>query len=417
MGVVERVKKGWNAFLNKDPTNDYNYGAFGMASTTRPDRFHFRYMSNKSIISAIYTRIAMDVASIEISHVRLDQNGRYLEQTNSGLNSCLHLEANIDQTSVAFKQDLVMTLFEEGVIAVVPVDTKYNPLKTDAYDILTLRVGVIKQWYPRHIRVNLYNDRTGKHEELTLPKEMVAIIENPLYSVMNDTNSTLIRLRDKLALLDVSDSRANSGKLDLIIQLPYTVRTESRQKQAEARRKNIEAQLIDSPYGIAYTDGTERITQLNRPAENNLLMQVNNLKAELYSQLGLSEDVFKGLADEAAMINYYTRTIEPIVNAITEEFKRKFLTKTARTQGQSVEYYRNPFGLVPVSSIAEIADKFTRNEILSSNEVRQIIGYKPVPDSKADELRNKNIPQSDLSNIVVTDKNPETVSYDEGSNV
>lgn len=415
----ERIKKGWNAFLNKE-SNGTGFRNYGEAYSFRPDRPRFYLANERTTIAAIYNRLAVDVASIDLQHVRLDSNGRYTEPVASGLNNCLTIEANIDQTARSFKQDIAMTLFEKGVAAVVPVDTKYNPLKTDGYDIISMRVGEITQWYPSHVRVNLYNDRTGRHEEVTLPKVMVAIVENPLYSVMNEPNSTLNRLNRKLTLLDDIDARNSARKLDLIIQLPYVIKTEARAQQAEARRKAIEAQLTGSEYGIAYTDGTERITQLNRPVENNLLAQIGELKTELYSQLGLTEDVFKGVAGEEAMLNYYTRTIEPIIAAIAEEFKRKFLTKTGRSQGQSVEYYRDPFTLVPVAKIADIADKFTRNEILSSNEVRQIIGYKPVPDTKADELRNKNMPvsaQPDTQPAAVQDTYPEAQSNGTGHDI
>lgn len=416
---IERIKNGWNAFSSQESTNSYALN-LGPSYSYRPDRVSYSVSNEKSVIDSIYNRLAIDVASIEMQHVKLDQNGRYLEQVNSGLNNCLTLEANIDQSSRAFRQDAAMTLFEKGCIAIVPVDTKLNPMRTDSYDILSMRVGEIIEWYPRHVKISLYNDRAGRREEITMPKSIVGIIENPLYSIMNEPNSTLKRLIRKLSLLDVTDERNSSGKLDLIIQLPYVIKSDARQKQAEARRQAIEGQLVNSKYGIAYADGTERITQLNRPVENNLLAQIKELKADLYNQLGLTEEIFKGIANEQAMLNYYTRTIEPVIAAITEEIKRKFLTKTARTQGHSVEYFRDPFSLVPVAQIANIADKFTRNEILSSNEVRQIIGYKPVSDSRADELRNKNMPLSEQPEEAAEDA-PETaldsILYDKGYDV
>lgn len=416
---IERIKNGWNAFSSQESTNSYALN-LGPSYSYRPDRVSYSVSNEKSVIDSIYNRLAIDVASIEMQHVKLDQNGRYLEQVNSGLNNCLTLEANIDQSSRAFRQDAAMTLFEKGCIAIVPVDTKLNPMRTDSYDILSMRVGEIIEWYPRHVKISLYNDRAGRREEITMPKSIVGIIENPLYSIMNEPNSTLKRLIRKLSLLDVTDERNSSGKLDLIIQLPYVIKSDARQKQAEARRQAIEGQLVNSKYGIAYADGTERITQLNRPVENNLLAQIKELKADLYNQLGLTEEIFKGIANEQAMLNYYTRTIEPVIAAITEEIKRKFLTKTARTQGHSVEYFRDPFSLVPVAQIADIADKFTRNEILSSNEVRQIIGYKPVSDSRADELRNKNMPLSEQPEEAAEDA-PETaldsILYDKGYDI
>lgn len=416
---IERIKNGWNAFSSQESTNSYALN-LGPSYSYRPDRVSYSVSNEKSVIDSVYNRLAIDVASIEMQHVKLDQNGRYLEQVDSGLNNCLTLEANIDQSGRAFRQDAAMTLFEKGCIAIVPVDTKLNPMRTDSYDILSMRVGEIIEWYPRHVKINLYNDRAGRREEITMPKSIVGIIENPLYSIMNEPNSTLKRLIRKLSLLDVTDERNSSGKLDLIIQLPYVIKSDARQKQAEARRQAIEGQLVNSKYGIAYADGTERITQLNRPVENNLLAQIKELKADLYNQLGLTEEIFKGIANEQAMLNYYTRTIEPVIAAITEEIKRKFLTKTARTQGHSVEYFRDPFSLVPVAQIANIADKFTRNEILSSNEVRQIIGYKPVSDSRADELRNKNMPLSEQPEEAAEDA-PETaldtVLYDQGYDV
>lgn len=388
-----RLKHAWNAFTNDNFTNKMSYVDVGASYGLRPDRIRLNLSNERSIISSIYTRIGIDVSSIDIRHVRLDNNNRYLESIDSGLNTCLTLEANIDQAAQAFKQDIAMSLLDKGVIAIVPVETTLNPENSSSYDVKSLRVGEIKEWYPQHVGVKVYNDKTGKKEDLILPKSMVAIIENPLYSVMNEPNSTLQRLIRKLNMLDTIDEQSSSGKLDLIIQLPYVIKSEARRQQAESRRKDIEVQLKGSQYGIAYTDGTEKITQLNRPAENNLLKQVEYLTNMLYGQLGLTEEVIAGTADEKTMLNYHNRTIKPILVAITQGMKRTFLTKTARTQSQSIEFFRDPFELVAVSDIAEIADKFTRNEILSSNEVRSIIGFKPATDPKADELRNKNIPE------------------------
>ena len=368
----DRLKHAWNAFTSRDPTPTYQPTIYG-GSTYRPDRLRLSRGSERSVVSAIYNRIAIDVSAINIKHVRLDDEERYLEEIPSGLNDILGLEANIDQTNRAFIMDIVMSMFDEGVVCVVPVDTSVDPKKSSSYNILSMRCGKIVRWYPEAVRVNIYNQKTGKHEEIVLPKKMVAIIENPLYAVMNEPNSTLQRIIRKLYLLDAVDEQSSSGKLDLIIQLPYVVKSQTRKDQAEARRKDIEAQLTGSKYGIAYTDGTEHITQLNRPVENNLLKQIEYLMGLLYGQLGLTEDVLKGTADEKVMLNYYNRTIEPILSAITQEFKRKFLTKTARSQGQSIEFYRDPFRLVPVNDMAEIADKFTRNEIMTSNEIRQTI--------------------------------------------
>ena len=390
----DRLKHAWNAFTSRDPTPTYQPTIYG-GSTYRPDRLRLSRGSERSVVSAIYNRIAIDVSAINIKHVRLDDEERYLEEIPSGLNDILGLEANIDQTNRAFIMDIVMSMFDEGVVCVVPVDTSVDPKKSSSYNILSMRCGKIVRWYPEAVRVNIYNQKTGKHEEIVLPKKMVAIIENPLYAVMNEPNSTLQRIIRKLYLLDAVDEQSSSGKLDLIIQLPYVVKSQTRKDQAEARRKDIEAQLTGSKYGIAYTDGTEHITQLNRPVENNLLKQIEYLMGLLYGQLGLTEDVLKGTADEKFMLNYYNRTIEPILSAITQEFKRKFLTKTARSQGQSIEFYRDPFRLVPVNDMAEIADKFTRNEIMTSNEIRQVIGMKPSDDPKADELRNSNLYQDE----------------------
>jgi hypothetical protein len=392
-----RLKHAWNAFTNQTPDKKMSYIDYGASYGLRPDRVRLSHSNERSIISSIYTRIGIDVSSIEMKHVRLDTNGRYIATIDSGLNSCLTLEANIDQAAQAFKQDVAMSLLDKGVVAIVPVDTTLNPENTAGYDIKSLRVGEVVSWYPQHVTVKVYNDNTGKKEEITLPKSLVSIIENPLFSVMNEPNSTLQRLIRKINMLDTVDEQSSSGKLDLIIQLPYVIKSEARRQQAETRRKDIEVQLKGSQYGIAYTDGTEKITQLNRPAENNLLQQVEYLTNMLYNQLGLTEEVIAGTADEKTMLNYHSRTIKPILVAIAQGMKRSFLTKTARSQGQSIEFFRDPFELVPVSSIAEIADKFTRNEILSSNEVRSLIGFKPVEDPKADQLLNKNLPVQDPS--------------------
>lgn len=390
-GFGSRLKHAWNAFLNKDPTTS----STGSGSYYRPDRPRFTRGNEKTIVTAVYNRIAIDVAAVSIRHVRLDENGRYTEDIPSGLNECLTLNANLDQTGRALIQDAVMSMIDEGCVAIVPVDTTFDPTISGSFDISSLRTGKIVDWYPQHVRVRLYNEKTGNKEEVTLPKKSVAIVENPLYAVMNEQNSTLQRLIRKLNLLDFVDDRNSSGKLDLIIQLPYVIKTDARRKQAEDRRKDIENQLAGSKYGIAYTDGTERITQLNRPVENNLMSQIEYLTSTLYSQLGITQSVMDGSADEKTMLNYTNRTIEPILSAIVDEMKRKFLTKTARTQGQSIMFFRDPFRLVPVNDIAEIADKFTRNEILTSNEVRQIVGMKPSEDPKADELNNSNLRQPD----------------------
>lgn len=387
--LSDRLKNAWNAFMNRDPPIEYR--DIGMISTYRPDRLRLTRGHEKSIITAIYNRIAVDCAAITIQHVRLDENGRYSELMRSGLNYCLSTEANVDQTGRALIQDVVMSMFDEGCVAIVPVDTTFNPYVTDSYDIKTMRVGKIVQWHPNHVRVRLYNERTGLYEEITVLKSMTSIVENPLYAIMNEPNSTLQRLIRKLNLLDVIDEQSGSGKLDLIIQLPYIIKTEARRMQAEERRKNIEMQLANSKYGIAYTDSTEHITQLNRSVDNNLMNQIEYLTNMLYSQLGITKEILEGTASEQVMLNYYNRTIEPIMSAIVDEMKRKFLTKTARSQRQSIIFFRDPFRLVPVNQIAEIADKFTRNEIMSSNEIRQIVGMKPVADEKADELRNKNL--------------------------
>lgn len=369
-------------------------GDFGMSSYYRPDRPRFTRGNEQSIVTSVYNRIALDVASVAIRHVRLDENDRYLEDIDSGLNSCLSLEANVDQTGRALIQDLVMSMFDEGCVALVPVDTDEDPENTDSYKIESMRTGKIIEWKPRHVRVRLYNDQTGMKEEVWLQKNKIAIIENPLYAVINEPNSTMQRLIRKLNLLDVVDEQSSSGKLDLIIQLPYVIKTEARRQQAENRRKDIENQLAGSKYGIAYTDGTERITQLNRSVENNLMKQIEYLTSMLYSQLGITTTILDGTADEQTMLNYNNRTIEPILSAIVDEMKRKFLTKTARSQRQSIAFFRDPFRLVPVNNLAEIADKFTRNEIMTSNEFRQIVGMKPSKDPRADELRNKNLNES-----------------------
>lgn len=393
MGIRDRLQHAWNAFVY----NDNNYvdpQNLGGLSTFKPDRVHFSRGVERSIVTSVYNRLALDVSSIAIKHVRLDENGRFKEEVDSGLQNCLNVEANIDQTGRAFLQDVVMSMLDEGCVAIVPVDTTIDPAKSGSYEINTMRTGKILEWYPAHVRVRVYNDKKGIHEELVLPKSSVAIIENPLYAVINEPNSTMQRLIRKLNLLDVVDEQTSSGKLDLIIQLPYVIKTDARRKQAEERRKDIEMQLSGSKYGIAYTDGTERITQLNRPAENNLMKQVEYLTGMLYSQLGLTQSIMDGSADDKTMLNYYNRTVEPILAAITDEIKRKFLTKTARAQKQTVMYFRDPFKLTPVVDLAEIADKFTRNEIMTSNEIRQIVGMKPADDPSADELRNKNLNQS-----------------------
>lgn len=387
-----RLKHAWNAFRSRDPTAEFM--DTGASYYYRPDRPRFTRGNERSITTSVLNRIALDVSAIDIRHVRLDKNGRFLEEINSGLNNCLTLSANMDQTGRAFKQDIVMSMLDEGCVAIVPTDTTIDPKVTDSYDVETMRVGKIIQWRPRHVQVRLYNEQTGNKEEIWLPKKMVAIVENPLYAVMNEPNSTMQRLVHKLGLLDITDEQTASGKLDLIIQLPYVIKTDARRQQAENRRKDIEMQLAGSKYGIAYTDGTEKITQLNRSLENNLMKQVEYLTNQLYSQLGITQTILDGTADEKTMLNYYSRTIEPIVSAIADEMKRKFLTKTARTQNQSIEFFRNPFKLVPVNDIAEIADKFTRNEIMTSNEIRQIVGMKPSDDPKADELRNSNIAET-----------------------
>lgn len=392
MAVLGTLKHAWNAFLNQEPRDPLRSLDYGIGYSGRPDRLRLNTSNDASLISSIYTRLGIDIASIDIRHVRLDDNGRFLEEIDSGLNQCLTIEANLDQAASAFKQDIVTMLFDKGVAAIVPVETSLDPSTSGGFEIKTMRVGEIVEWKPKHVKVSLYNEATGRRENLTLEKKYVAIVENPLYSVMNEPNSTLQRLIRKLNILDAIDEQSGSGKLDIIIQLPYVIKSEARKQQAEQRRQDIEFQLKGSKYGIAYTDGTEKITQLNRPAENNMLNQIKYLTEMLYSQLGLTAEVMEGKADEAAMLNYHNRTVEPVVRAIVEGMRRAFLTKTARSQKQSIVYFRDPFKLVPVAQMAEIADKFTRNEILSSNEIRGLIGFKPSKEPKADQLINSNIP-------------------------
>ena len=388
--LTQRLQNAWNAFRNpRDPT----FTNYGIGTYYRPDRHRFSHGNERSIVTTIFNRIAVDCAAIDLEHVRLDENGRYTDTIKSGLNDCLTYSANIDQTGKAFIEDAVQSMFDEGVVAIVPVDTTSNPYMTSSYDILTIRTGKVTEWYPQHVRVRLYNDRTGKQEELVMSKSAIAIVENPFFSVMNEPNSTLQRLIRKLNLLDYIDEQSSSGKLDLIIQLPYVIKSETRRKQAEARRKDIEMQLAGSKYGIAYTDGTERITQLNRSVENNIWGEIKDLTAMLYNQLGITEAILNGTADEQTMINYYNNTIVPIMSAIADEMQRKFITRTARTQGQAIRYFRDAFKLTPVATLAELADKLTRNEIASSNEIRAIIGWKPSDDPKADELVNSNLNQ------------------------
>lgn len=405
--LSSRLKHAWNAFMNRDPTINHNQVGSGGYSH-RPDRPRFSRGNEKSIVTSVYNRIALDVAAIDIKHVKHDKNERYEGTMDTGLNNCLSLEANIDQTGRAFIQDVVISMFDEGCVAIVPTDTTFNPRITGSYDITSMRTGKIIEWFPKHVKVRVYNENKGVKQDIVLSKSTVAIIENPLFSVINEPNSTMQRLIRKLNLLDYIDEQSGSGKLDLIIQLPYIIKTEAKRQQAEDRRKLIEDQLSGSKYGIAYTDGTERITQLNRPIENNLMKQIEYLTSMLYSQLGITQSILDGTADEKTMLNYYNRSIEPIVSAIVDEMKRKFLTKTARTRGQSIECFRDPFKLVPVSELAEISDKLTRNEIATSNEIRSIIGWKPSKDPQADELRNKNLNKSD-NQAKAVDKQP----YDE----
>ena len=396
MEFFNRLKHGWNAFVNnRDPTYTVD---LGQSYSRRPDMPRFSRGNERSIVTAVYNRIALDVSAINVRHCRLDENERYLSTIDSGLNNCLNVEANLDQTGRAFIQDVVMSMLDEGKVAIVPIDTTIDPTNSGAYDINSMRTAKIIEWYPAHVKVYVYNERTAKKEELILPKRMVSIIENPLYAVINEPNSTMQRLIRKLNLLDYIDEQSGSGKLDLIIQLPYLIKTEQRRQQAEQRRKDIESQLAGSKYGIAYADGTEKVTQLNRPVENNLMKQIEYLTSMLYSQLGITQTILDGTADDKTMLNYYSRTIEPIVSAIVDEMKRKFLTKTARSQMQTIMFFRDPFKLVPINDIAEIADKFTRNEILTSNEIRQIVGFKPSDDPKADELINSNINHSEELN-------------------
>ena len=408
MGLGERLRRSWNTFTNKDPTEEYV--PMGHTYTQRPDRPRFTRGNEKSIITSILVRLALDVAATEYRHCRLNDDGHYEEDINSHLNECLTSEANLDQTARAFMQDVVMTMMDKGCVAIVPVDTTENPNTTDAYDILSMRVGEILEWKPAHVKVRVYDDQTGLKREVVVPKRTVAIIENPLYSIVNEPNSVVQRLIRKLSLLDVTDEHTASGKLDLIIQLPYVIKSEARRKQASDRRADIETQLAGSKYGIAYTDGTEKITQLNRPVENTLMPQIQYLMGQVFSQIGITQSILDGTADEQTMLNYYTRAVEPIVGAIVSEMKRKFLSKTARTQKQSIESFRDPFKLVPINKIAEIADKFTRNEILTANEIRHIVGRKPSKDPKADKLVNSNVSQPKEGDVSLS----ETSNKDEG---
>lgn len=387
--LAHAFSSGWNAFMNRDPTR--NYYNIGAGYSHRPDRPRLTRGNERSIVTSIYNRIALDVAALTINHCKVDDNGRFISSINSPLNNCLNLEANIDQTGRAFMQDVVMSMLDEGCVAIVPVDTDDDPDIKGSFDILTMRTGKILEWYPRHVKIRVYNDRTGEKEDIVMLKKSVAIIENPFYAVMNEPNSTLQRLIRKINLLDVIDEQSGAGKLDLIIQLPYVIKSQARREQAESRRKDIEMQLSGSKYGIAYTDGTERITQLNRPIDNNLMKQIEYLTNMLYGQLGITQSILDGTADEQTLLNYHSRTIELFISAIVDEMKRKFLTKTARSQKQTIAFFRDPFKLVPINNIADIADKFTRNEILTSNEIRQIIGFRPSDDPKADQLINSNL--------------------------
>lgn len=407
--IGTRLKHAWNAFTNRDPT--YYRQAIGTGYSGRPDRPRLSRGNERSIVTSIFNRIALDVAAVDIKHCRIDDNGRYVEDVKSNLNNCFNVEANMDQTGRAFIQDVVMSMLDEGCVAIVPVDTTLDPKVTSSYDILSMRTGKILEWYPSHVKVRVYNDKIGEKKDVLLPKSQVGIIENPLYAVINEPNSTMQRLIRKLSLLDVTDEQTASGKLDLIIQLPYVVKTDARREQAEKRRKDIETQLAEGKYGIAYTDGAEKITQLNRSLENNLLKQIEYLTNMVYSQLGITQAVLDGTADEKTMLNYNNGTVEQIISAIVDEMKRKFLTKTARSQGQTIAYFRDPFRLVPVNDIAEIADKFTRNEIMTSNEIRQIVGMKPSKDPKADELVNSNISQPEESG---SEQLPNTEKFEEG---
>lgn len=404
LSVGSRLKHAWDVFRNREPT--YSYQDTGPGFSYRPDRSRFTRGNERSIVTSIYNRIALDVASININHCKVDENGRFIETVNSSLNSCLNLEANLDQTGRAFMQDVVMSMLDEGCVAIVPVDTTLNPNVTSSYDILSMRTGKILEWFPNHVKVSVYNEKTGNREDVKVPKSMVAIVENPLYAVINEPNSTMQRLVRKLNLLDAIDEQNSSSKLDLIIQLPYQIRSDARRKQSFDRKKDIEEQLTNSKYGIAYVDATEKITQLNRPVDNNLMKQIEYLMNMLYSQLGITQTILDGTANEQTMLNYHSRTIEPIVSAIVDEMNRKFLTKTARSQKQTIKFFRDPFRLVPIDNIAEIADKFTRNEILTSNEIRQIIGMKPSDDPKADQLVNSNLnhPETEQEEIPVPDQ-------------
>lgn len=395
-----KLKHAWSAFRKPDAAENYRTVSTGVSYSYRPDRPRLTRGNERSIVTSVYTRIALDVAAINFKHCRMNEDGAYETDIKSGLHNCLTLEANIDQTGRALMKDVVLSMLDEGAIAIVPVDTTLDPTISGSYDINSMRVGQILEWKPAHVRVRVYNERTGLKEDLLLPKTMVAIIENPLYEIINEPNSTVQRLIRKLSLLDVTDEKTASGKLDLLIQLPYVIKTEARRKQADDRRKDIEDQLAGSKYGVAYTDGTEKVTQLNRPVENNLMGQIEYLTNMAYSQLGITQSIMDGTADEQTMLNYYNRSIEPIVSAIALELKRTFLTKTARSQNQSIEAFRDPFKLVPINNIAEIADKFTRNEIMSSNEMRQVIGVKPSTDPKADELRNSNLNRSNEEPVV-----------------
>lgn len=410
MALMDRLKHAWNTFKNKDPTQvNWNIGpSYGY----RPDRMRYTRGNERSIVTAVYNRIAMDVASVNFKHIRLDENDRYKETIDSGLNNCLSIEANLDQTGRAFIQDLVASMLDEGCVAAVPTDADDEPEDSGNFKVYTLRTGKILEWYPRHVKVEVYNEQEGQRQQIIIPKSTVPLIENPMYSVMNEPNSIYQRLVRKLTLLDVVDEQTSSGKLDLIIQLPYIIKTEARREQAEKRRRDIEKQLSEGKYGIAYTDGTERITQLNRPVENNLMKQIEYLTSMFFSQLGITQSILDGTADEKTMLNYYNRTIEPILSAIADEMKRKFLTPTARSQKQTIAYFRDPFKLVPVNDIAEIADKFTRNEIMTSNEIRQVIGMKPSSDPNADVLRNKNLSDSSDARQLI----PTSVGADETNN-
>lgn len=410
MGLLNRFRKAWNAFVGLDPfiRDEYNnysrYVDLGPGSQYHPEKTLFYHKNDQSIVGAIYNRIAIDCSSIVLNHVRLDEQGRFEEIITSGLNECLSLSTNLDQTAKMFIRDLVISMLEEGNVAIVPIDTENTPDSTESYDIYTMRVGKIIEWYPQHVKVEVYNELTGHKVELIKPKDQIAIIENPLYAIMNDRHSMLQRLANKLSLLDIVEEKTGSDRLDLIVQLPYVIKTEERRKQAERRKTDIEDQLSNSKFGIAYTDGTEKITQLNRPVENNILKSVEYYTSMVYSQLGMTDEIMKGTADEKAMLNYINRTVQPIMDTIVDEMKRKFLTKTARTQKQSIMYFNEPFKLVPIQNIADIADKFTRNEIMSSNEMRQIVGLKPVKDPKADELRNKNLNEQEGQGFANTTK-------------